>query len=134
MKYKITLNNKTYEVEVEKGEAILTAEYEAYAPQAKASEAPAAAKEAVKEEKAPAASESSNDLAAGEQIKAPLPGTVVEVKVKAGDSVKKGDALLVIEAMKMGNDIMAPKDGKVTGVYAVKGQSVERGFVLVTVE
>ena len=134
MKYKITLNNKTYEVEVEKGEAILTAEYEAYAPQAKASEAPAAAKEAVKEEKAPAASASSKDLAAGEQIKAPLPGTVVEVKVKAGDSVKKGDALLVIEAMKMGNDIMAPKDGKVTGVYAVKGQSVERGFVLVTVE
>ena len=134
MKYKITLNNKTYEVVVEKGEAIIESEYDAMAPAAKSdaassqqTAAPVAADTAAK----PAASHATGS---GEVIKAPLPGTVSGIKVAVGDTVKKGQPLIIIEAMKMENDISAPKDGKITGVYVLKGQSVERGTELVSVE
>ena len=114
MKYKITLNGKTYEVEVEAGQAMLVDEYEAYGP------APAAAP-------APAASAAP---AAGEQICAPMPGNILAVNVTAGQTVKKGDVLMVLEAMKMENEIMCPRDGVVASVNTSKGASVESGTLL----
>ena len=65
-------------------------------------------------------------------MKAPMPGNIIKVNVKAGDAVKKGDVLCVLEAMKMENDIMAPVDGTVATVSAVAGQSVQTDAVLVS--
>jgi biotin carboxyl carrier protein len=61
-----------------------------------------------------------------------MPGTVLDVKVKVGDSVKSGDTLIVLEAMKMENAIVAPKDAKVVAVHVTKGQTVESGGALVS--
>ena len=72
--------------------------------------------------------------AAGEAVKAPLPGTVLDIRVSAGQSVKSGDIMLVLEAMKMENEILAPRDGVVAGVSAVKGASVNTGDILVTLK
>lgn len=127
MKYKITLNNRVYEVVVEKGQAILADEYEAMAPAAPAPAAPAAAPAAAAAP-APAAAA---PLAAGETITAPLPGTVVAVKVTAGQAVKSGDVLAVIEAMKMENEVLAPRDGAVAQVVASQGAAVKTGDPLV---
>ena len=67
---------------------------------------------------------------AGEQITAPMPGTILDVKVTAGQAVKSGDVLMILEAMKMENEIMAPHDGTITSVATTKGSSVERGTLL----
>ena len=121
MKYKVTLNGKTYEIEVEAGKAMLLAEYEAVAPAAPA--APAAA--------APAAAPVVTG--AGEPVNAPMPGTILKVNVSAGQAVKAGDVLCVLEAMKMENDITAPKDGTVSQVVTSKGASVNSGDPLVVI-
>ena len=68
----------------------------------------------------------------GEVVKAPLTGTILAVNINAGDTVKKGDVVMVLEAMKMENEIMAPRDGKVTAVAASKGAAVEAGAALYT--
>ena len=68
---------------------------------------------------------------AGEAVKAPMPGNILDVKVKAGDSVTKGQTLVVLEAMKMENEIPAPKDGKVAQVVVTKGATVGAGDTLV---
>ena len=127
MKYKVTLNGKTYEVEVEAGKAILLDEYEAYAPAAApaAVEAPAAAAPAAAP--APAAVA----VAAGEQVTAPMPGNILKVNVSAGQAVKAGDVLAVLEAMKMENEIVAPRDGTVAQVVTSKGSVVDTGAPLV---
>lgn len=122
-KFMITVNGSTYEVDVEEVEAGAAAPVAApTAPKAapKAAAKPAAAK--------PAAA------AAGEQVKSPMPGTILDVKVKAGDAVKKGAVLCVLEAMKMENEIMAPRDAKVVQVLAAKGASVNSGDVLIVLE
>lgn len=131
MKYKVTLNGRTYEVEVEAGKAMLLDEYEAIVPTA-APAAPAAAPAPVA---APAAAPAPAAAApvAGEAVTAPMPGNILKVNVTAGQAVKEGDVLVVLEAMKMENEICAPSDGKITGVNVRKGDSVETQALLCTI-
>ena len=132
MKYKVTLNGKTYEIEVEAGKAMCLAEYEAIAPTAApaAAAAPVAAPAAAPAAAAPAAPVVTG---AGEAVNAPMPGTILKVNVSAGQAVKAGDVLCVLEAMKMENDITAPKDGTVSQVVTSKGASVNSGDPLVVI-
>lgn len=67
-------------------------------------------------------------------IKSPLPGVILEIKVKEGDTVKRGQTLLVLEAMKMENDIKADRDGKVTAIKVSKGESILEGTDLIIIE
>ena len=129
MKYKVTLNGRTYEVEVEAGKAMLLDEYEAIAPAAPAAAAPAAAPVAA----APAAPAAPAITGAGEPVNAPMPGNILKVNVTAGQTVKSGTVLVVLEAMKMENEIMAPKDGTVTQVLVQKGSTVDTGAPLVVI-
>ena len=131
MKYKVTLNNKTYEVEVEAGEAMLVDEYEAYAPAAPApvaAAAPAAAPAAA----APAAPAGAA-LAAGEVVKSPMPGNILKINVSLGQKVNEGDALLILEAMKMENEVVAPKSGTIAQIIVSKGAVVETGAPLIVI-
>ena len=130
MKYKVTLNGRTYEVEVEAGKAMLLSEYEAVAPApAAAPAAPAAAAPA-----APAAAPAAPAVTgSGEAVNAPMPGNILKVNAKVGDAVKSGTVLVVLEAMKMENEIMAPKDGTVTQVLVSKGSTVDTGAALVVI-
>ena len=123
MKYKVTLNGKTYEVEVEHGKAVLLDEYEALAPAPAAAAAPAA----------PAPAAAPVNLAAGESVNAPMPGNIIRVDVKQGDAVKAGQILVILEAMKMENEIVAPKDGTVAQVVTSKGAVVDTGDPLVVI-
>ena len=128
MKYKVTLSGRTYEVEVNSGKAILLDEYEATAPAAApaAVAAPAAAP-------APAAPAAPVVTGSGEAVNAPMPGNILKVNVTAGQAVKSGTVLVVLEAMKMENEIMAPKDGTVTQVLVSKGSTVDTGAPLVVI-
>jgi glutaconyl-CoA decarboxylase len=132
MRYKVTLNNKVYEVEVEEASAMLVDEYEALAPVAPAA-APVAAAPAAPVAAAPAAAPAPVAAAAGEQVTAPMPGTILKVNVTQGAAVKKGDILVVLEAMKMENEILAPKDGTVAQVAVSKGATVDTGALLAVI-
>ena len=132
MKYKVTLNGRTYEVEVEAGKAMLLDEYEAIAPAPApaAAAAPVAAPAAAPAAAAPAAPVVTG---AGEAINAPMPGNILKVNVQNGQAVKAGEVLVVLEAMKMENEIMAPKSGTVTQVVVSKGSKVDTGAPLVVI-
>ena len=110
-KYRVNVNGTNYEIEIE-----LMSESEA-----KAAPAPTAAP-------APAAT------GEGEAIASPMPGTILDVKVNVGDSVKKGQVLMILEAMKMENEIMAGTDGVITSIGVTKGASVQTGDALCTIK
>ena len=124
MKYKVKLNGKIYEVEVEKGNAELLSEYDAISAPAAApvAAAPVAASPAAAATPAPAAS--------GNATPSPLPGMVVAVKKNVGDKVKSGEVVMLIEAMKMENEITATKDGSIVAILAPKGTQVQVGTAL----
>lgn len=117
--YTITVNGNVYEVTVEEG-------FTGAAPAA-APKAPKAAPKA-----APAAAPKAAAPAGAVTVAAPMPGKVLAVKASAGQAVKKGDVILVLEAMKMENDIVAPQDGTIATINAAAGDSVESGAVLAT--
>ncbi len=129
MKYELKLNGRTYEVEVELAEPMLMPEFQSYAPIPASPAVPAApAAPSV----APAAAPSvAGD---GECVDSPMPGNILKVHVVAGQAVKEGEVLVVLEAMKMENDIMAPKSGTVTQVLVEKGATVETGAPLVFIK
>lgn len=127
MKYKVTLNNRVYEVEVEMGQAMLIDEYDAVTPAAPA--APTAVPAAPA---APAAA-SAASLASGEIVKSPMPGNILKINVAPGQKVEEGDVLIVLEAMKMENEIVATKSGTVAQVAVSKGAVVETGAPLVVI-
>ncbi len=128
MKYKVTLNNRVYEVEVEQGEAMLVNEYELAAPAAAAPAAPAASVAA-----APAAAPAAGALSAGEVITSPMPGNILKINVAQGQHVSEGDVLIVLEAMKMENEISATKSGTVAQINVTNGAVVETGTPLVVI-
>ena len=118
--YNITVNGVAYSVSVEETAA-------GAAPVAAAPAAPAAPKAA------PAAAPKAAAGAAGAvSVKAPMPGNILDVKVAAGASVKAGDVLVILEAMKMENEIVAPQDGTVASINVNKGDTVNSGDVLVS--
>ena len=129
MKYKVTLNNRVYEVEVEQGEAMLVNEYELAASAAAAPAAPAAPVAAT----APAAAPAAGALAAGEVVTSPMPGNILKINVAQGQKVNEGDVLIVLEAMKMENEISATKSGTVAQISVTKGAVVETGTPLVVI-
>ena len=112
----VELNGKKYTVEVERAESVAVPHIAAPKP---AAAAPVAAPAA-----APKAAAGTNS------VTAPLPGSVTVVNVKAGDAVKAGQTLIIIEAMKMENEVLAPADGTVTAVHVSGGQAVQQGDAL----
>ena len=128
MKYVVTLNGKNYEVEVNETEAVVTNVSDAvYAPAPVAAPATAAAPAPA----APAAPQAVS--ASGTQIVAPMPGSIVNINVSAGQAVKAGDVLIVLEAMKMETDITAPCDGVVKQIVTSKGATVNTDDVLLVI-
>lgn len=127
--YTITVNGKVYEVTVEEG-------FTGQGQNGGASPAPAAPKSSAAPVKEPAAAPAAAPAApkaasAGSvKITAPMPGKILDVKVSVGQAVKRGDVIMILEAMKMENEIVAPQDGTVASVQAASGSAVEAGDTL----
>jgi len=122
-KFNINVNGTSYEVEVEEVGGVASAPVAAAVAAPVVASAPKAAPKA-----APAAA-----VADGEQITAPMPGNIWDVKVAVGQKVAEGDVVLILEAMKMENEIMAPCAGTVASVQVEKGATVESGQVLLVI-
>ena len=131
MKYKVTLNGRTYEVEVEAGKAMCVAEYAAYAPAAAPAAAPVAAAPVAAAPAAPVAG--GVTVSGGETVAAPMPGNILKVAVSVCQSVKEGDLICVLEAMKMENEIYAPCAGTISSLPIAKGATVDTGATLCTI-
>ncbi len=118
--YTITVNGTAYDVTVEEGAGLAPATAPVAAPKAAPKAAPAAAPKAAA------------GAAGAVKVNAPMPGKILAVKTNVGAAVKKGDVLLVLEAMKMENEIVAPQDGTVATIAVSVGSAVESGDVIVT--
>lgn len=127
MKYIVTLKDRVYEVEVEAGEAMLVDEYEAKAPVPAAAPAVAAVPAPAAAPAAPAAAPAGT----GKAVPSPMPGNILKINVAPGQTVKEGDVVVVLEAMKMENEVVATVSGTVSSVAVTKGQVVETGTPLV---
>ncbi|MEG1614343.1 MAG: biotin/lipoyl-containing protein [Oscillospiraceae bacterium] len=123
MKYVVSLNNKNYEVEVTESNAILTSVTDAPVS------APVAVSTAPPASSTPAAAPAT--VSGGTNVVSPMPGNIMSVSVSVGQSVKSGELLVVLEAMKMENEIFAPADGVVKQVLVSKGSVVNTDDVLV---
>lgn len=119
--YTITVNGNVYEVTVEEG---LTG---GAAPAPAPKTAPKAAPKATPKAAAPAGAQGAV------KVNSPMPGKILAVKVAEGAAVKRGEVVVILEAMKMENEIMAPHDGTITSVATTKGSSVESGTLLCTI-
>ena len=130
MKYIVTLNGKDYEVEVDElNEAIVTN----IAPASAMPVAPVATAAPTVAASSAAPAASAVTVSGGTDVKAPMPGTILSVNVTAGQDVKTGDVLFVLEAMKMENEIVAPCDGKISAVLTSKGSTVATDAVLASI-
>lgn len=114
-KFLVNVNGSKYEVEVEEIDAKSVAAAPAAAEPAKPASAP------------------SKPSGNGEKVTSPMPGNILSVSVKEGDSVKEGQQLMILEAMKMENEILAPCAGRVASIMVTKGSSVESGTLLCTI-
>ena len=143
MKYVATLNEKKYEVEIERvdeyrpldrgAQVSAPAPILAAAPAPKAAPAPAAAPAPkAAPAPAPAPAPAAAPSAGGQTVEAPMPGKILDIKVKVGDAVSYGQCVIVMEAMKMETEIVAPAAGTVAAINVSTGDSVETGAVLVT--
>jgi len=132
--YNITVNGTTYEVVVEETGSVASAPVYTAPAAPVATPAPAASPAAAPTPQAapaaPKAAPAATGAAGATKVTSPMPGTILEVKVSAGQSVKKGDVICVLEAMKMENDIPAPCDGVIASVNTQKGATVSAGDVL----
>ena len=132
MKYIVRINNKEYEVEVERGRANLlkTVEVSPLNPELE----PVVVMPVPSAVPSAANAVPSTAVAAGEPVKSPMPGSILDIKTGAGSLVKKGDVLLILEAMKMENEIRAPRDGKIAQVIVTKGASVATDDILLILQ
>ena len=134
MKYIVTLNGMDYEVEVSESDAVVTNVAPAAAPVAPvAPAAPVAAAPAAPVAPAAAPAPAAVTTTGGTDVKAPMPGTILDVQASVGQDVKAGDVLFILEAMKMENEIVAPCDGKITAVLTTKGSTVATDAVLASI-
>lgn len=122
--YTITVNGTVYDVTVEEKGSGAPAAAPAPAPAAAPAAAPAPAP------KAPASSGKAGSV----QVEAPMPGKILAVKANPGQSVKKGEVILLLEAMKMENEVVAPQDGTIASINVNSGDMVEAGNVLATMD
>ena len=122
--YTITVNGNMYDVTVEeKGAGAAPAAAPAAAPKPAPAAAPAPA---------PAAAPAASGSAGAVKVKAPMPGKILSIKASEGQSVTKGDVILLLEAMKMENEVVAPQDGTIATINVASGAAVEAGDVLAT--
>lgn len=124
--YTITVNGTVYDVSVEEGGS---ASAPAAAPVAASAPAPAPAAAP-----APKAAPAAGGSAGSVQVTSPMPGKILAVKANVGADVKKGDVILLLEAMKMENEVVAPQDGKIASINVNSGDMVESGDVLATMD
>ncbi|WP_028992079.1 DUF2118 domain-containing protein [Thermoanaerobacter thermocopriae] len=129
-KFKVTVNGKVYEVEVEEikdKEETPKITQTAILSQPKLTQ--------TQEISQPVSKAEASSIPKGSKvISAPMPGTILDVKVKEGDRVKRGDVVVILEAMKMENEIMAPDEGVIVSIHVSKGSSVNTGDMLVTMD
>ncbi len=128
MIYKVSLNGKIYEVEVEKGEAVIKSEFDAALPTVSATVSAPAPQAAAAP--APVAAASAQATAGATVVTAPMNGNINAIKVTPGQTVKEGDVVMILEAMKMENDIPASKSGKIGQIFVQKGATVDTGAQL----
>lgn len=139
-KYIITVNGKRYEVEVEEVnqggmQTVAQSVSASVVTPVQPKEEPKPQKSVSEAKPEPSKEVVTKPVPKGAQVvEAPMPGTILDIKVKEGDTVTEGQVLLILEAMKMENEIVAPRSGKVTAVNAAKGASVNAGDALISLE